>query len=63
MPLDSNSETSIAQPNWTDDPDVQARIRRRMEQLDQTLKPLTDASAASERIGESDWAIRINLHG
>ena len=42
------------------DPKVQARFRKAMGQVGKKADPLIDAVRSTERLNESDYAIRIN---
>ena len=46
--------------DWMDDASAQAEFKKELDELDEKLKPITDALDASERLSEEDWAIRIN---
>jgi hypothetical protein len=45
------------------DPKVQARFRKAMGQLAKKTDPLIEAVRSTERLDESDYAIRINTKG
>jgi len=46
--------------DWMEDPSAREEFAKGLDELDETLKPVTDALDASERLSEDDWAIRIN---
>ena len=45
------------------DPKVQERFRKAMGQLAKKTDPLIEAVRSTERLDESDYAIRINTKG
>jgi hypothetical protein len=45
------------------DPKVQVRFRKAMGQLAKKAAPLIEAVRSTERLDESDYAIRINTKG
>ena len=45
------------------DPKIQARFRKAMGQLAKKTDPLIEAVRSTERLDESDYAIRINTKG
>jgi hypothetical protein len=57
-PIDPNEAVSRFR-----DPKVQARFRKAMGQLAKKTDPLIEAVRSTERLDESDYAIRINTKG
>ena len=46
--------------DWMEDASAREEFEKGLDELDEKLKPITDALEESERLSEADWAIRIN---
>ena len=46
--------------DWMENPSAREEFEKGLVELDEELKPVTDALDASERLSEEDWVIRIN---
>ena len=46
--------------DWMEDASAREEFLKGLDELDEKLKPITDALDASERLSEKDWAVRIN---
>jgi hypothetical protein len=60
MPKTKTAAATTTITTTSKDSKIQERLIKEMKKWDSKMQPLVDASRASERLTEKDFAIRIN---